>query len=78
MKVSMVEMNKKANQIINQVAESGETAVILKHGEAIAEIRPVATHSDRVAALSYLRQLKPMKVKHQIEKVVEEGRQRGI
>ncbi len=78
MKVSMVEMNKKANQIINQVAASGETVVIVKHGEAIAEIRPVAAHSNKVAALAYLRQLKPTKVKQRIEQVVEEGRQRGI
>ncbi len=78
MKVSMAEINKKANQIINQVAESGETVVILKHGQAIAEIRPVAAHSNRAAALSYLRKLQPIKVKEPVENVVAKGRQRGV
>ncbi len=78
MKVSMVEMNKKANQIINHVAESGETVVILKHGQAIAEIRPVAYRSNRAAALSKLQQLQPIKVKQPIENIVAKGRQRGV
>jgi prevent-host-death family protein len=54
MQVSMAEVNKKANQIINRVAESGETVVIVKHGRPIAEIRPIANDEVRETALSYL------------------------
>ena len=62
MKVSMAEVNKKANLIINQVAESGEVAVIFKRGKPIAEIRPVSSDASREKALEYLSNIKPIKV----------------
>ena len=78
MKVSMGEVNKKANLIINQVAESGESAVIFKHGKPIAEIRAISNTDDRGLALEYLIQLQPIKVKKAIGAVIEEGRRRGV
>ena len=78
MKVSMAEVNKKANLIINRVAESGEVAVILKHGKPIAEIRPVSTGNSKEQALAYLGSVRPIKVKKQVSQVIEKGRKRGV
>ncbi len=78
MKVSMAEVNKKANLIINEVARSGETVVIVKHGKPIAEIRPIADNSQRQEALKYLKALTPFNVEDSIESVIEQGRQRGL
>ena len=78
MKVSMAEVNKKANLIINRVAESGESATIFKHGKPIAEIRPIPNSNDRDAALEYLFNLQPIKVKKAVSAVIEAGRRRGI
>jgi antitoxin (DNA-binding transcriptional repressor) of toxin-antitoxin stability system len=78
MKVSMAEVNKKANLIINKVAESGEVAVIFKRGKPIAEIRPVTSDASREKALEYLSNIKPIKVKKSVSEVVESSRNRGI
>jgi antitoxin (DNA-binding transcriptional repressor) of toxin-antitoxin stability system len=78
MKVSMAEINKKANLIINQVAESGEVAVILKHGKPIAEIRPISSENAKENALAYLTNIKPIKVKHSLARVIDTGRSRGV
>lgn len=74
----MVEMNKKANQIINQVARTGEPILIVKHGEPIAEIRPIDNETAKVQALSYLRGLTPIKVKQSLVSVIDHGRRRGF
>lgn len=78
MKVSMGEVNKKANLIINRVAESGESATIFKHGKPIAEICPIPNTNNRDAALEYLTHLQPIKVKKAVGAVIEEGRRRGV
>ena len=78
MKVSMAEINKRANLIINQVAESGEVATIMKHGKPIAEIRPIPSKDAREDALAYLIALEPVKVEQSVEKVIKAGRKRGI
>jgi antitoxin (DNA-binding transcriptional repressor) of toxin-antitoxin stability system len=78
MKVSMAEVNKKANLIINQVAESGEVAIILKHGKPIAEIRPVSCDDSKKKALAYLANIKPIKVRKPVAQVIEAGRNRGV
>jgi antitoxin (DNA-binding transcriptional repressor) of toxin-antitoxin stability system len=78
MKVSMAEINKRANLIINQVAESGEVAIIMKHGKPIAEIRPILSKDVREDALAYLIALEPVKVEQSVEKVIKAGRKRGI
>ena len=78
MKISMAEVNKKANLIINEVARSGETVVVVKHGKPIAEIRPIADNSQRQEALQYLKALTPINVEDSIESVIEQGRQRGL
>ena len=78
MKVSMAEVNKKANTIINQVARSGEVATIYKHGKPIAEIRPVRADGARKDALAYLAGIQPVRVEKRIDEVVEAGRKRGV
>jgi antitoxin (DNA-binding transcriptional repressor) of toxin-antitoxin stability system len=78
MKVSMAEINKRANLIINQVSESGEVATIMKHGKPIAEIRPIPSQGVREDALAYLTALEPVKVEQPVEKVIKAGRRRGI
>ncbi|MGI9288008.1 MAG: type II toxin-antitoxin system Phd/YefM family antitoxin [Pseudomonadales bacterium] len=74
----MAEVNKKANLIINEVARSGETVVIIKHGKPIAEIRPITDPSHRQEALRYLRNLTPISVDDSVESVIEQARQRGL
>lgn len=78
MKVSMADVNKKPNRIINQVVSTGESAIILKHGKPIAEIRPLTDSADREAAISYLSGLKPVPVSTPLEQVIDEGRKSGI
>ncbi len=78
MKVTMVEINKQANQIVRQVVDSGEPAVILKHGKPIAEIRPIADHSQRSQALDYLCSLQAVPVDITPEELLAEARNRGV
>ena len=40
MHITMVDLDNRANSIINQVAKTGETTIVYKHGKPIAEIRP--------------------------------------
>jgi antitoxin (DNA-binding transcriptional repressor) of toxin-antitoxin stability system len=78
MKVSMADINKKGNMIINQVVQSGEIAVIVKHGKAIAEIRPLVDSKDRDRAIDYIASLEPVKVSTPLDQIIEEGRKRGL
>lgn len=78
MKVSMADVNKKPNQIINRVVATGEAAVILKHGKPIAEIRPLASEADRDGALAFLANLKPVAVKVPLEQAIQDGRKSGL
>ena len=78
MKVSMADVNKKGNMIVNQVVKSGEVAVIVKHGKPIAEIRPLTSDKTRDKAIDYLFQLEPVKVSKPLEQVIEDGRKRGL
>ena len=78
MRVTMVELNKKANTIINQVAESGETTIVYKHGKPIAEIRPYHDQSQVKKALDFLLNLEPRSVPDSPESILEQGRQRGL
>ncbi|MBV1876795.1 MAG: hypothetical protein KUG79_04040 [Pseudomonadales bacterium] len=78
MRVTMVDLNKKANAIINQVAETGETTIVYKHGEPIAEIRPYHDPSSANKALEFLLNLEPVPVADSPESILEQGRRRGI
>jgi antitoxin (DNA-binding transcriptional repressor) of toxin-antitoxin stability system len=78
MKVSMADVNKRGNMIINQVVDTGEPAIIVKHGRPIAEIRPLPGSAEREQALSFLSTLEPVVVSTSLEQVVEEGRKRGL
>ena len=78
MKVSMADVNKKPNQIINQVVETGEPAIILKHGKPIAEIRPLQQNKERDKAIDFLASLEPVEVSTPLEEVIEQGRRRGL
>ena len=40
MRVTMAELNKKSNTIVNRVAESVEAVKVYKHGKPIAVLRP--------------------------------------
>lgn len=80
MKVTMVEINKKASSIVNQVSKTGESAVIYKHGRPIVEIRALSDgHVDRqnIACQNLLR-LQPVKVDEPIAEVIAKGRERGV
>lgn len=70
MKISMAEVNKKANLIINEVARSGESVIVVKHGKPIAEIRPIVDTSNRKGALDHLRQLQLVKVSQPLKSVI--------
>ncbi len=74
----MAEMNKRANSVINKVAESGESATVYKHGEPIAEIRPLQANASRKRALADLSQAVPIRVNEAVDKVIQAGRQRGV
>ena len=78
MRITMVDLNKKANTIINQVAETGETTIVYKHGKPIAEIRPYLDPSRANNALSFLLNLEPIPVSDSLESILEQGRQRGL
>jgi len=78
MKVSMADVNKKGNMIINRVVESGEIAIIVKHGKPIAEIRPLPDAGGRDRAIDYLASLEPIKVATPLDQLIEEGRKRGL
>ena len=78
MRVTMAELNKKANTIVNRVAESGEAVMVYKHGKPIAEIRPYDDGSKSHQALEFLLNLEPIAVNDSIESVLEKARQRGL
>lgn len=78
MKVTMVEINKQSNQIVRQVVDSGEPAIIMKHGKAIAEIRPIKSHENRDRALNFLCALKPQRANKDPEELLSEVRNRGL
>ena len=78
MQVSMVELNKNANSIINRAHSSGETITVLKHGKPIARILPIIDQTPVVDALNYLAALKPVDVTESIESVLEQGRKHGF
>ena len=76
--VTMAELNKKANAIINQVAESGESVTVLKHGKPVAEIVSINENKVREDAIDYFLNNPPIEVSESIDKIIEEGRNRGI
>ena len=76
--VTMAELNKKANAIINQVAESGESVTVLKHGKPVAEIVSIKENKIREDAIHYLLDNPPVPVTTSIESIIKEGRDRGI
>ena len=80
MKVTMLEVNRQANHIINQVSESGESAIIYKHGRPIAEIRALADNpgNKRDKALERLLNLQPTAVNEPVSGVIAKGRHRGV
>lgn len=78
MMVSMADVNRKPNQIINRVVESGEPAVVLKHGRPIAEIRPLPKNAGRDKAIAFLSALEPVAVSTPLEQAIQEGRGRGL
>ena len=78
MKVSMADVNKKGNMIINQVVETGEIAIVVKHGKPIAEIRPILDGGGRERAIDYLGSLEPIEVSTSLDQLIEEGRKRGL
>ena len=78
MQVTMADLNKRANTLINQVAESGEVITVYKHGKPIAEIRPYPDTAKSSKALDFLLNLEPIAVKESPESVLAQGRQRGL
>ena len=44
--VSLTEFRSHASSMLTEV-ENGETLIVLRHGRPIAEVSPVADHSDR-------------------------------
>lgn len=78
MKVSMADVNRNPNQIINRVVDYGEPAIVLKHGKPIAEIRPLADCVERDKAMAFLSTLEPQAVNAPLEHVIDKGRQRGL
>lgn len=80
MKVSMVEINKEASRIVNQVSITGESAIIYKHGKPIAEIRALTDGNSIKRGMAYqnLLRLRPAQVDEPIAEVIARGRQRGI
>jgi antitoxin (DNA-binding transcriptional repressor) of toxin-antitoxin stability system len=78
MMVSMADVNRKPNRIINQVVDSGETAIVLKHGKPIAEIRPLSENTGCDKAIAFLSALEPVAVSTPLEQVIQEGRGRGL
>ncbi len=78
MKVTMAELNKGANKIINQVASSGETVTVYKHGRPVAEIKPLVDVFKTRQAMEYLSQVQPIQVTASIGSALEAGRKRGV
>ena len=78
MQVTMAELNKNANAIINRAHSSGESVTILKHGRPIARILPINDESPVEDALFYLTELEPVAVHDSVETVINKGRQRGL
>ncbi len=78
MNITMSELNKKANAIINQVVESNEPVTVIKHGKAIAEIIPIINHKIEEEAAEYLLSTPPTKVDESIESLIQSGRNRGV
>lgn len=78
MRITMVELNKKANSIINQVAKTGETTVVYKRGKPIAEIRPYSDPARPNRALDFLLNLEPTIVTESPESILEQGGQHGL
>lgn len=78
MKVTMADVNRNPNQIINRVVDYGEPAIVLKHGNPIAEIRPLPNNAERDKAIAYLSALEPKAVNAPLEQAISEGRRRGL
>jgi prevent-host-death family protein len=76
--VTMAELNKNANSIINRAYSSGESVTILKHGKPIARILPINDRSSVEDALSYLSKVEPVDVQDSIDSIIRKGRQYGI
>ena len=80
MKVTMLEINKAASSIVNQVSKTGESAIIYKHGKPIAEIRALADNNRtlRESAYQHLLHLQPVKVNEPVSDVIAKGRLLGL
>ncbi len=78
MDVTMADLNKNVNSIINRAHLSGETVTILKHGKPIATISPIYDQSPIDDALRYLMAIEPVSVSESVESVLTLGRKRGI
>ena len=80
MKVTMLEVNRQASNIVNQVSESGESAIIYKHGRPIAEIRALTDNpgNKRDKALERLLHLQPTPVNEPVAEAISKGRHRGV
>ncbi len=78
MNITMSELNKKANTIVNQVVESNQPITVIKHGKAIAKIIPVNDHKIEEEAADYLLSNQPTKVDVSIDTMINSGRNRGI
>ena len=76
--VSMAELNKRANAIINKVVESGESITVYKHGKAVAEISSINESKVREDAIDYFLNNPPLKVTTPIDELIAEGRKRGV
>ncbi len=74
----MADVNRRPNEIIRRVVDSGESAIILKHGKPIAEIRPLPGTRERDRAIEFLSSLEPIAVGTPLEEVIEKGRIRGL
>jgi prevent-host-death family protein len=78
MQITMAELNKNVNSIINQAYTTGESVTILKHGKPIAQISPITDSLVVENALNYLSTIEPINVEDSIATVINKGRQRGI
>ena len=76
--VSMTELNKRANAIINEVVESGESVTVYKHGKAVAEISSINENKAREDAIEYFLNNPPLEVTTPIDEMIAKGRNRGI
>ena len=76
--VSMAELNKRANAIINEVVKSGEKVTVYKYGKAIAEIVSIDENKVREDAIEYFLNNPPLEVTTPIDEMIAQGRNRGI